>query len=131
MPDPVIIVQAQLDAYNARDIDAFAATFTDDAFAFDLESNTQRFAGKPALRERYGAQFRRCPAQRSLVVSRNVVGRYVFDLELITGTVDDAGRPVEPYTLMAIYRVRGPGGPGAGLIEAMWFTPRAGLVPGR
>ncbi|MCA3005726.1 MAG: nuclear transport factor 2 family protein [Planctomycetaceae bacterium] len=131
MPDPAIIVQAQLDAYNARDIDAFAATFTDDAVAYDLDSNTRRFAGMPALRERCGAQFVRCPAQRSLVVSRNVVGLYVFDLELITGTVDDAGRPAEPYTLMAVYRVRGPGGPGAGLIEAMWFTPRAGLVPGR
>lgn len=131
MQDPVIIVQAQLDAYNARDIDAFVATFTDDIVAYDLQSNTQRFAGTAGLRKWYGAQFVRCPAQRSLVVSRNVVGLYVFDLELITGTVDDAGRPIDPYTLMAIYRVRADGGPGAGLIEAVWFTPRAGIVPTR
>jgi hypothetical protein len=131
MRDPVIIVQAQLDAYNARDIDGFAATFAEDVVVHDLEAGTQRFAGMAGLRGWYGAQFVRCPGQRSQVVSRNVVGRYVFDLELITGTVDEGGRAVEPYTLMAIYRVRAEGRAGAGLIDAVWFTPRAGIAPVR
>lgn len=112
-PTPLTVVQAQLDAYNARDIDGFAATFAAAVEVYDMETNALRFAGIAALRERYGAQFVANPAQRSTVVSRQVVGDYVFDLEFITGTV---GKP--DAHLMAIYRVRD------GLIDRAWFTPR-------
>ncbi len=112
-PTPLTVVQAQLDTYNARDIDGFAATFAAAVEVYDLDSNALRFAGIAALRERYGAQFVANPAQRSTVVSRQVVGDYVFDLEFITGTV---GKP--DAHLMAIYRVRD------GLIDRAWFTPR-------
>lgn len=117
VPTPLGIVQAQLDAYNARDIDGFAATFAPGVEVYELDgaagTNALRFAGIAALRERYGAQFVANPAQRSTVVSRQVVGDFVFDLEFITGTV---GKP--DAHLMAIYRVRG------GVIDRVWFTPR-------
>lgn len=119
---PLEVVQAQLDAYNARDIDAFARTFSSDVIVFDLDGQSAtsagvRFEGAAALRERYGAQFTAHPKQRSTVVNRSVVGAYVFDLEHITGV---EGR--EPYLLMAVYRVaRG----SEGLrIDRAWFTPR-------
>lgn len=112
------VVQAQLDAYNARDIDAFAATFALACVGVDLDSGNTRFSGIDALRERYGKQFREQPKQRSAVVNRSVVGDYVFDLEHITGSTTPTGEPVPPFFLMAIYRVRG------GLIDACWFTPR-------
>jgi hypothetical protein len=120
---PLDVVQAQLDAYNARDIEAFARTFADDVIVFDLDAQSAssaavRFEGLAALRERYGAQFTTHPRQRSTVLTRSVVGSYVFDLEHITGVAER-----EPYVLMAVYRVtRG----SAGLrIDRAWFTPRA------
>jgi putative hydrolase of HD superfamily len=113
MPTPLAVVQAQLDAYNARDIDAFAATFAPGVRVHDLDSGTLRFEGLDALQARYAEQFARNPRQRSAVVNRSVLGDYVFDLEFITGT---EGRP--DAHLMAIYRVR------QGLIDACWFTPR-------
>lgn len=113
MPTPVHIVQAQLDAYNARDIDAFCATFDVAAEVFELETGALRMAGLDAIRQRYGQQFIDNPNQRSLVVSRQHVGQYVFDLELITGTT---GRP--DAHVMAIYRVN------AAVIDRAWFTPR-------
>lgn len=116
MLTPVHIVQAQLDAYNARDIDGFCATFDSAAEVFELETGAVRMAGLDAIRQRYGQQFIDNPHQRSLVVSRQHVGQYVFDLELITGT---AGRP--DAHVMAIYRVRGR------VIDRAWFTPRVSL----
>jgi hypothetical protein len=116
---PTTVVQAQLDAYNARDIDAFAATFAETCVGIDLDTGATRFDGHAGLRERYGKQFRDQPRQRSTVVSRNVVGEYVFDLEYITGGTTPSGEAVPPFHMMAIYRVRG------GVIDACWFTPRA------
>lgn len=112
-PDPLTVVIAQLLGYNNRDIDAFAATFSDDAIGFDLDPNTPRFTGMAELRERYGKQFRDQPNQRSNVVTRSIVGNFVFDLEYITGMSD---RP--PFHLMAIYRVN------QGKIDRVWFSPR-------
>ena len=121
--EPIRVVQGQLDAYNARDIDAFAATFAPDVIVFDLESQSAessavRFVGRDALRERYGAQFRQHPRQRSFVASRQQVGEYVFDLEFVSGS---EGRP--DAHLMAVYRVRR-GADGVARIDRAWFTPR-------
>lgn len=117
---PLEVVQAQLDAYNARDIDAFAETFADGVEGMDLDTGAARFKGQSALKERYGAQFRDHPSQRSAVVNRSVLGEYVFDLEHITGMSRGAdGSVPAPFFLMAIYRVRG------GKIDRCWFSPRA------
>lgn len=124
---PLTVVQRQLDTYNARDIDGFAATFATDCMGFDLDSasgfdpmnpshahaGSIRFAGNQGLRERYGPQFVTYPKQHSTVVSRTIVGEFVFDLEYITGMPDRAD-----FHMMAIYRVRN------GFIDRAWFTPR-------
>lgn len=114
-PSPLDVVERQLRTYNARDIEGFAACFAQGVQVHDLETGTLRCEGLAALRERYGAQFREHPRQRSTVLTRHVVGDYVTDLEFITGTV---GRP--DAHLLAIYRVRD------GLIDRAWFTPRVG-----
>jgi hypothetical protein len=98
---PIAIVQHQLDTYNARDIDAFAACFSDDVLVVDLDTMTPRCTGLAALRERYADAFRKWPQQRSAVMNRQALGEYVTDLEYITG-VPDRG----PYAMLAIYRVR-------------------------
>jgi 4-oxalocrotonate tautomerase len=128
------VVDAQLRAYNARDIDAFMATFAAECVVFDLDTNSERHRGIEAVRARYAEQFRTSPDQKSLVVSRTVVGEYVSDLELITGTRGPDGTPLAPYTLLAVYRVRagegeqGGGGVGAARIDRVWFSPRAAMV---
>lgn len=124
------VVDAQLRAYNARDIDAFMATFASDCVVIDLDTNTERHRGAEAVRARYAEQFRMSPDQKSLVVSRTVVGEYVTDLELITGTRGPDGTPLAPYTLLAVYRVRADerGGVGAARIDWVWFSPRAAIA---
>lgn len=112
-PSPLGAVNAQLDAYNARDIDAFARVFADDVIAADLDSGEIRFRGSAALRERYALQFKANPLQRASVVTRSVLADYVFDLEFVTGSAD---RP--DAHIMAIYRVKD------GRIDRVWFSPR-------
>jgi putative hydrolase of HD superfamily len=110
---PIATVQAQLEAYNARDIHAFLATFAPDAQVIDQDTGEIRCQGHAAIRARYGTQFLEHPGQRSHVVSRHAVGTFVADLEYITG---NTGRP--DVHLIATYRVR------HGLIDRMWLTPR-------
>ncbi len=120
IPTPLQVVIAQLDAYNARDIDAFCATFTLDVAAYELDTGVERLRGHEGLRARYGPQFAASPRQRSRVVSRQELGEMVFDLEFITG-YEPAGlgqAAPAPFHMMAVYRVRG------GLIDRCWFSPR-------
>ena len=43
---PVDIAQAQLDAYNAQDLDAYCGFFTDDIVVADLNGNVTTKAGR-------------------------------------------------------------------------------------
>lgn len=86
---PTEVVQRQLDAYNARDIDAFAAVFADDAELFDLGNPTPTTVGKAAIRARYQALFDASPKLHSMVLNRTAFGHVVVDLEQITGRMGD------------------------------------------
>ena len=98
---PADVVQRQLEAYNGRDLEAFLATFHDEAKDFGLGAEAPSFAGKPAIGQRYQELFDRSPELHSVVVNRTVFGRAVIDLERITGR---NGSP-EPLDLLAIYEV--------------------------
>ena len=102
-PLPVTIVQAQLDAYNRRDVDAFCAVFAADAEIFELGAGSPSSAGIDAIRTRYADLFAQSPALYSSVLTRTVLGRVVVDLERITGRL---GSPV-PVDMLAIYEVIG------------------------
>jgi hypothetical protein len=53
---PLAVVQAQLDAYNAKDIDALLATYAPDAEQYVLHG--ERLAqGHAQMRERFLARF--------------------------------------------------------------------------
>jgi hypothetical protein len=54
--DPAAVVQRQLDAYNARDVDALLATYAEDAQMFEHPSKLLA-TGAVALRERFVARF--------------------------------------------------------------------------
>ncbi|WP_298520636.1 nuclear transport factor 2 family protein [uncultured Kordia sp.] len=58
--DAGILVQKQINAYNAKDIDAFAATFSDDVIFYNFPEEVF-LKGKKQLREIFGDLFRKSP----------------------------------------------------------------------
>ncbi len=99
-PDDVLahtaadVVQAQVNAYNAQDLDAFLSTYADDAAIVKAGTGETLTAGKAALRERYGTMFRRFPSNRVRIAERRTEGeRVVFDHEIITGRTPERPDP--------------------------------------
>jgi putative hydrolase of HD superfamily len=94
------IVQAQLDAFNAKDIDALMRTYAPDAEQFALHG--ERLAqGHAELRPRYVARFTE-PDLHARLLSRMVMGNIVTDLELITRNFPEGVGTVE---MLCIYEV--------------------------
>jgi hypothetical protein len=83
--DPGSVVQRQLDAYNARDIERFLACFAGDARGFELGMAQPTMDGRDAIRARYAALFAASPQLHSRVVHRTAFGRAVIDHEHVTG----------------------------------------------
>lgn len=95
------VVQRQLDAYNARDVDALVATYADDAQQFEYPS-TLLTSGSAQLRERITARF--CePNLHARLIRRIVMGQVVIDHEEVTRTFPEGTGKIE---LVAIYEVR-------------------------
>lgn len=95
MTDPVA---AQLDAYNAQDIDGFCASYQDDVVIEDGNGKVLS-TGVDVLRTRYAAMFARYPNNRAELVARMRIGPWVVDEELVTG------RGPVPLRAIAVYRV--------------------------
>ncbi len=95
----VDVVQRQLDAYNAQNLDAFCACFADDCILSELNgAATQQ--GAAAIRQRYQTLFESYPENHAALVTRVVVGNVVIDHEDITRS------PSERINAAAIYTVR-------------------------
>lgn len=105
------LAQAQLDAYNRHDIEAFAACYAEGVEVYDL-GGAMRFKGRDQLYETYKAVFTAKPELHAHLVGRLVVGDTAVDQERVTGMRDDG----EEVHALAIYKVSG------GLIQAVWFT---------
>ena len=101
MPSPEAIVQTQLDAYNARNIDAFLATYSDEAelFGFPAASQTK---GKEEMRKRYTLRFSDT-ILHAVIVKRIVMGNTVIDHERVQVTLPEGPGISEA---IAIYEVR-------------------------
>jgi len=107
---PLVVVQKQLDAYNAQNIDEFAAVFAEDAEVYmNIGDTVPAMKGRAEIHERYGAMFRNNPQNKSTLMGRMVQGNFVFDHEWITG------RDAE-FKIVAIYEVVD------GLIVRAWFV---------
>ena len=100
-PSAEAIVQRQLDAYNARDIDAILATYTDDAQLFNFPA-TLLASGGAQLRERFASRFTE-PDLHAQLQHRIIMGDVVIDHELVTRTFSEGVGRIE---LVAIYQVR-------------------------
>ena len=96
---PVDVVAAQLDAYNARDLDRFCALFAEDCVIADLNGAVTQM-GLAAVRERYGKLFAQFPENRARILNRIAVGDVVIDHEDITRSAN------ERFVAAAIYTIR-------------------------
>lgn len=74
------VVQAQLEAYNAQDLDAFCATYADDCVIADLNGAVSQ-SGAAEIRARYAKTFGDYPKNRAWVVNRMSLGDVVIDHE--------------------------------------------------
>lgn len=119
-PDSEAIVQAQLEAYNAHDIDAFVATYADDAQVFEHPA-TLLADGSAQIRERYAARFKE-PNLRAEIVKRIVMGNRVIDHERVTRTFPEGPGVSEA---VAIYEVQG------GKIARVWLVLGPKTLDGR
>ena len=79
MEDPV---QAQVDAYNARDIDAFTAAYHADVVITDA-SGRAIMSGQDTIREEYGALFEASPDLRAEILGRVSGGAWTVDHERV------------------------------------------------
>jgi imidazolonepropionase-like amidohydrolase len=79
---PEAVVQRQLNAYNARDIEAFAATYSPDVTITDW-SGKVLMKGQEALRLSYTGMFKQIPNLHCEIKKRMVQGNKVIDEERV------------------------------------------------
>jgi hypothetical protein len=100
--DPSEIVQAQLDAYNARDIERFMSYWADDAQFYAFPSELLA-SGADQIRERHILRFKE-PNLRGNLVQRTAVDNIVVDREVVDRTFPEGTGRVD---VIAIYEVTG------------------------
>jgi hypothetical protein len=97
---PLSVVQAQLDAYNAKDVDALLNTYAPDAEQYTLHGELLA-KGREQMRTRFLVRFEE-PNLHAKLVSRIVVGSVVIDAELITRDFPEGLGTLE---MLCIYQV--------------------------
>jgi len=107
--DPATVVQRQLDAYNAKDVDTLLAIYADVAELYEHPS-TLLARGSAALRERFAVRFKE-PNLHAALLNRIVTGDIVIDQERITRTFPEGPGTLD---LTMIYEVK------AGRITRAW-----------
>jgi hypothetical protein len=80
---PKIIVDRQVETFNARDINAFANCFSKDVVVKNFPMDTL-YMGRQQLKVNYEAFYKRTPAIEVKVASRIHVGQTVIDQEVVT-----------------------------------------------
>jgi uncharacterized protein (TIGR02246 family) len=104
-PQPVI--QAQLDAYNRHDAEAFASMYAPDADIVELATGALIAKGTAAIHAFYAARFQANPRLHAEVLQRVLQGPFVLDQERITGVLSAPGGPERPpLTAVVIYEVK-------------------------
>jgi hypothetical protein len=106
---PAELAQAQLDAYNTRDLAAFLACYAEDVKVYRPPAAEPTLNGKAALGAHYAANRFSLPQLHAKLLGRLVVGNKVVDHERVHGV------RAEPFEVIATYEVRD------GLIAACYF----------
>ena len=108
MAQVLAIVQEQLEAYNARDLERFAATYSGDIRIWRMPATEPSIVGQAQLRETYRKRFE-SPNLHAQIVNRIATGNKVIDHERVVGIKET------PIEAVAVYEVTG------GLISTVWF----------
>lgn len=106
---PEKVVQRQLEAYNAQNLPAFVATYSDSIEIYRFP-NRLTMTGKASLEKSYGELFKKFPQNYAALLGRIVQGNTVIDQEKVTG------RGPNEVRATAIYEVKN------GLIRRVWFV---------
>ena len=93
----VDLVQAQLEAYNAQDLDAYCAFFADDVAVADLNGAVGT-RGIEAYRAKYDGVFKQFPQNKVELLNRMAVGSTVIDHEKVVRSPGG-----ETFEVIAIY----------------------------
>jgi hypothetical protein len=97
---PDAVVQRQLDAYNARDLDALLASYAPDARQYELPAKLLA-TGHAEMRPRFALRFEE-PDLHAQLLQRAVMGNIVIDHETVTRNFPEGRGKVD---LVAIYEV--------------------------
>lgn len=106
--NPEDVVQQQVNAYNARDIEAFLAAYSAEVKIYN-HPDTLLTSGREAMRKTYQQMFQ-LATLHCKIVNRIRMGHFVIDQEQISGAPDGS-----VVNVVAIYEVR------EGLIRRVWF----------
>jgi heme-degrading monooxygenase HmoA len=97
---PRAVVQAQLDAYNAKDIEGLLGTYAPDAEQYALHG--ERLAkGHDEIRARFLARFAE-PDLKATLLGRSVAGNFVVDHEVVTRNFPEGRGSIE---MLCVYEV--------------------------
>ncbi|HJV48069.1 MAG TPA: nuclear transport factor 2 family protein [Geothrix sp.] len=108
-PSPEALVQKQVEAYNAHDLNAFVACYGENIEFRTMDGKVGPEKGLAALRKGYGDLFTRYPELKVKVLKRISQGAFVIDQD------QAEGMGPAPVTVTAIYEVA------AGKIVHVWF----------
>jgi len=106
---PEELVQKQVDAYNAHNLDAFVACYGPDIEFRTLDGNVGPEKGTAALRKGYADLFKRFPELKVKILKRIGQGAFVIDQQRAEGMGPN------PITVTAIYETF------QGKIIRVWF----------
>jgi len=97
---PEAIVDAQLAAYNRRDLEGFLSFYAEDAVLADHPNHVTQ-TGKAEMRTRYQLRFSN-PSVHAEIIKRITFGRFVIDHERVVAASPAEGR----IEAVAIYEIR-------------------------
>tara|TARA_R110002074_G_scaffold161480_3_gene319280 strand:- start:426 stop:1949 length:1524 start_codon:yes stop_codon:yes gene_type:complete len=80
---PDKIIDKQVETFNARDLEAFAACFSNDVVVKNFPMDTL-YVGRKKLKENYEAFYKKTPSIEVKVASRIHIGSTVIDQEVVT-----------------------------------------------
>jgi hypothetical protein len=98
---PEHVIQKQLAAYNAKDLEQFLATYAPDAEQWSLHGELLA-KGHAEMRERYQVRFAE-PDLHARLISRSVIGNFVTDYECVTRNFPEGVGSIE---MLCIYEVQ-------------------------
>lgn len=102
---PADLAQAQLDAYNNRDLEAFLEPYSDTVKIYNFP-NEFRYQGKETMRNNYGGMFERLKDLNCQLVNRMVSGNTVIDHESVLFNADQPRMEVFAIYKMAYGKIQ-------------------------